>query len=181
MNEQTAWAELPDVADVIRTMSWSDSTYMYLEKVPQAWLDDAARQSGIQLQRYAADTTFDAWQRGRVFDTRQELKWEYCQQRFHVVYCGHQPPEGWTLAPLHAVRQQVQTYYLWGSRVQDTDRAHLGLAPDTPAFVELQIPRILQYPILTQGARVQVRVYEFYAADGQLCYARWSGLEEVER
>ena len=181
MNEQTAWAGLLDVADVIRTMSWSDSAaYMYLEKVPQTWLDDAARQNGIQLQCYAADTPFDAWQRGRIFDPRQELKWEYCQQRFHVVYCGYQPPKGWTLVPLHAVRQQAQSYYLWGTRVQDTEHMRLGLAPDIPTFVELQIPRILQYPVITQRAHVRVHVYEFYAADGQLCYARWHGLEEVE-
>lgn len=177
MNPQAAWANVSSVAEVIRALTWLDtSAYMYLEHVPQTWLDASARQNGVQLQHYGAGTCFDDWQRGRIFDAQQELKWEQQGGQFHAVYCGVQPPVGWTVVSLHAERQQEQRYYLWGTPVKDIDRERLGVPPDVPAFVELQIPRILQYPVATPQERVQVRICEWYTADGQLCYARWCGL-----
>jgi hypothetical protein len=150
---------------------------MYLERVPHIWLDEGERRHGVQLIQYKSDTPFDDWQRGRVFNAEQELKWEQRQQQFHVVYCGQQPPQGLMPVSLDAASQQTQAYYLWGARVREADRELLGLDTATPAFVELQIPRILHYPVAPQQDRVRVQVCEFYAADGQLCYARWYGLQ----
>jgi hypothetical protein len=178
MNERVVWAEIPSVAALVRLLPWANTaTYMYLERVPSVWLDAAARQNGVQLQRYAAETVFDTWERGRIFDAEQELKWEQRPQGFHAVYCGLHPPDAWAMVGLYSAYHKEQTYYLWGRSVQASDRELLGLDAETPAFVELQIPRILQYPAPTSQERVRVNIREFYTTDGQLCYARWCGLQ----
>lgn len=177
MTEYTAWADVPSVVDVLRAMPWAETACMYLERMPQTWLDEVARQQGVRCQRYDAATPFDTWERGRVFDAQQELKWERYPVGFHAVYCGVQPPAGWTGVDLHTEQRRDCTYYLWGTRVPDADRALLGVAPEAPVFVELQIPRLLVYPVPLQQRRVQIRIAEFYAANGQLCYARWCGIE----
>ena len=177
MSEQAAWAQLASITNVVRALDWSDKTYMYLECVPQTWLDEQERGQGIRLENYDHATAFDTWQRGRIFNEHQEIKWEQAGEQFHIVYCGLTPPEGFTPIPLDAEQHRRQVYYLWGERVKDSDRAKLGIPADVPAYVELQIPRILRYQVDTSQERVQVIICEFYTSDGQLCYARWCGLQ----
>ena len=177
MTEQAAWAKLTSIAEVVRTLAWSEETHMYLERVPHAWVDDQEREQGIRLEHYDNATVFDSWQRGRIFNADQEIKWEQTGEQFHGVYCGDTPPKGFTPIPLGADHQRVQAYYLWGQRVKDSDYEKLGISTEISAYVELQIPRILRYPVATQPERVKVAICEFYAPDGQLCYARWCGLQ----
>lgn len=179
MNEQTAWAHLPDITATIQSVAWSENAAMYLERVPLALLDEQEIASGIWFERYQNDMDFTPWQRGRVFDEQHEVKWVWNNHTFHIVSCGQQIPPALTPFPLNAVRVEEVGYYLWGVRVKDKDRATIGLLPDKMAFVEMQIPRILRYPVTKTAMRVQVRVKEFYASNGQLCYARWCGLNEV--
>ncbi len=182
MSTEVAWADLASVADIAHTLGWSDPAYVYLECVPQALLDEQLRRDGIRLEHYAATTRLDVWQRGRIFDAQQELKWELHQGTFRTIYCGKHPPAGFTLVPLQSMREMTRHYYLWGQQVKEKDRKALGLSSDAQAFIELQIPRILHYPVpANAGNRVQVIMHECYAADGSLCYARWCGLETKGR
>ncbi len=178
MSEQTAWALLPDISTTIQAIVWAEDAYMYLEQVPQRFIDGQARQAGLCLKRYDAHTTFETWQRGRVFDAQHEIKWEWQGSKFHVVYCGSTTPANLTPYPLPAVDQRLEYYYTWGQRVRSEDYELLGLNPEVPAFIELQIPRILYYPVAQTARRVQVSVKEFYGTNGHLCYARWCGLRE---
>ena len=91
MNEQAAWAEVPSVASVIRSLNWSDSAaYMYLERVPRTWVDEPARQSGILLAGYDANASFDTWPRGRVFNAQHDFRGD-----LEVVLTSPSPTPCW--------------------------------------------------------------------------------------
>ena len=47
------------------------------------------------------------------------------------------------------------------------------------AFMQLQIPRVLRYPLPGKKQYARLLAREFYAANGDLAYARWLGLQEV--
>ncbi|NNJ12849.1 hypothetical protein EKD04_021210 [Chloroflexales bacterium ZM16-3] len=178
MSEQIAWTSVRSVADIIAALCWADPAWMYLERVPRSFLDPAAIDSALRLERLDPATPFDAWERGRIFDDAQELKWERLSNDFHVVYCGATPPGALTAAPVAVSNSADPSYFLWGQSVRPDDRADLGIDPDDPAYIELRIPRVLRYPLPLTARRACVQVHELFGADGTLCYARWAGVSE---
>ncbi len=181
MNEQTAWTHTSSITAIIQSVAWTTGqTYMYLELIPLALLHAKDIHTGIRLEHYDATTPFDNWRRGRVFDTHQEVKWEWYNGSFHIVSCGKQIPQGLTAFPLNAARVSIDNwYYIWGTQTDNTEIRAMQPNANAAAFVELQIPRILSYPVSENAWRVQIHMKEFYASNGALCYTRWCGLKEV--
>lgn len=179
--EQLGWTKLPisKLTTTIRNLAGlADTTYVYREGAVTALLNELMRRDGVRLETYQSSMEFEPWQRGRIFQAQYELKWERIGTCFHVVYCGQQLPASFQPVQWAAVGRQSVPYYLWGQRVTADDRQLLDLKPDEPAFVELQIPRILFYPVSEQAWRVRLNVYEFYDQSGQIWYGRWYGLQE---
>lgn len=178
MNEQTAWAQLAHVAATVAAVAWADPAWMCLERVPQTQLTATEAQGAIRLARLVPTEPFDQWERGRVFDAVQELKWEWRTDAFHAVYCGNAPPHGFTPFPVAADTARTQRYYVWGQHVSAADRACLGLDPHAPLFIELRIQRILHYPVSADTQRVQIETRAWLGTDGTLAYLRWCALRE---
>lgn len=180
MNEKVGCLAISSVHDAVSRIEWAHPTYMYLERMPHAWHDGRKDAKGICLDFYREGVALDNWQRGRVFDVRQEFKWTWQNDRFHAVYCGPYLPENSTSMALDAITLRDRAYFLWGMPVKKGDRKMLGLQ-DSQGFyyAELQIPRVMEYPVKGQGAqgRVQVCIREYYDAHGQLVYCRWAGLK----
>lgn len=137
------------------------SGWMFLERVPDRWLEPAEREHGIRLTRFELQTNWDHWGRGRVFGDDWELRWEDGR----VVYTG---PERQLLGfrkeqDLPAEPKQTR-YLLWGRRGEGR-------------FLELQVPRLLDYPLTSE--RVQLVVAEWFDPSGELIASRCVRLEEV--
>ena len=183
MSEQIAWQSLSSVADIVAALPWANPAWMYLERVPRSFLDQAAIDSALRLERFNHAETFDDWERGRVFDATQEIKWEQIGKNFHVVYCGAAPPSALTIAPVAVSNTDNPNprYFLWGQNVQTKDRAVLGIGQSDPAYIELRIPRVLRYPLPLSARRARVQVHEIFGTDGTLCYARWAGVSGEEK
>ena len=179
-------AKLEQIGPTICALPWlvDAKALMLLERIPLSLLTETERVKGIRLECFDPTTDFEQWGRGRIFATQGELRWEQMDGKFWAVFCGESinlpsftseiavelQPEKLTL--------REQSYYLWGKRVQTKDLPKLGLPPQTVAFVELQIPRILHYPVTSSAKRVKLKMKEYYATDGALVYARFVGLEE---
>lgn len=182
--EQTAWARMPLVTPLICAITWQPvGTFMWLERTPTGYVEEQAREDCVRLARLDLGVDFDIWQAGRVFDARQELRWQTLDQQTHAVWCGTGPvPRGFTEQPHGGATVKEQRYYLWGRRVKPETLRQLGLQsrPGESVFMQLQIPRVLRYPL--EGSREYARavVREFYAVNGELAYARLCGLEEAE-
>lgn len=65
MTDRIYYAALSDPADAVRAAAWPEPTYMYLERVPAAWLtaDDIA--DGVRLERYDPTADFAKYEKGR--------------------------------------------------------------------------------------------------------------------
>jgi hypothetical protein len=184
MEEAVQTARLDSLQPVIAHLPVTETTRMLLEQVPTTWLDAEERRQGIRLERFDPATDFDAWTRGRIFDAGFELRWERSDGAFQAVYCGL--PE-MTLPDFQAVdlgagvqpSEADPGYYLWGRKVQEEDLHQIGAAAGSLVFVELQVPRLLHYPVAPTAQRVQLRVQEYRDPSGALVYYRWRGLEEV--
>lgn len=184
MNDHLSRARMGSIAPSIQAMDWPKDAAVWLERVPVAFLTDPQRADGIRLERFDANTQFDDWARGRIFAEMGELRWERQDGMFDAVFCGDaQDPAGFTLETeqdlsASEITTMINSYYLWGTRVGTRDLQKLGLDTQTSAFVELQIPRVLDYPVSLAARRVKVAVREFYALNGLLVYARFCGFEE---
>lgn len=177
--ERAAWAAVSSVADLVAAVRWATPAWMYLERVPQVYLEPRQLPEALRLAALDPKTAFDGWERGRVFDAGQELRWERGRGEFHAVYCGAAPPAGMAAVELGAEGAREPAYYLWGQQVRPEDRERIGRRGDKSAFIELRIPRVLHYPVTADVRRVRVRVNELLGADGGLRYARWAGVEEA--
>lgn len=176
--EQCAWAILGSVADVATAIPWATPAWMYLERAPQRYLNPQAAANALRFEPLDSDVSFDEWERGRIFDVRQELRWELSEGEFHIVYCGDAPPAALDELMLELVGTREPAYFLWGQQVQPQDRPTLRLGRAESAFVELRIPRVLRYPVPASTRRVRVKLRELLGPDGALCYARWTGVIE---
>jgi hypothetical protein len=137
------------------------SSWMFLERVPCHWLESAGCQEGIRLTRFDAHTDWDRWRRGRVFGDYWELRWEDGQ----ATYIGPERQLAGFHMQLDLSNEPKQTrYLLWGRREQGR-------------FLELQVPRSLDYPF--SSARVQLVVAEWFDESGEPIASRCVRLEEV--
>jgi len=178
------YARLEQISPVIRALTWTQDAIMWLEHIPLTFLTETERAHGIRLEWFDPLATFDEWARGRIFAPAGELRWEQQDGKFGAVFCGESVELSDFMRETDPALQPEQlmvyerSYYLWGTSVKAKDLPILGLPAETIAFVELQIPRILRYPVSSNAKRVKLKVKEFVAADGTLAYARFVGLEE---
>lgn len=139
------------------------SAVMFLEREPSAWLERDEVTSGIQLAAFDAQSNWSAWERGRIFCEAWELSWE----RKRTIYVGtsielsdfHPGPN----LPADPERICDSHFYLWGERDQDR-------------FLELQVSRVLHYP-LAHANRVRIRARQWFSESGEPIAARFLGLE----
>jgi hypothetical protein len=181
-------ASLDRVTSVVGDLEWPDPSYMYLERLPDVWLDEAGRQDGLRFETLELTTLFNNWERGRIFCKLFELRWEKMDGEFQLVYIG--PPielTGFEPASQQEIdlantSSQSHSYFLWGSRLDDKKLKTVGASkePGAEIFVEMRVPRLLKYPVSDQAERVKLTACEYTNPNtGDIVYYRFQGLEEV--
>lgn len=183
MDETIYWARTDDLNTVVAMLPHHGEALMILERVPTTWLDEDERKEGLCFQQFDGDVDFNMWERGRIFCPTFELRWDRVDGAFQVVYVGEgadlpglQPASEVNLSVLSV---EERAYYLWGERVDDDDLPRIGQPNGTDVFVELQVPRLLRYPVSEQTRRVKLRVREYKEpATGQLVCHRFHSLEK---
>jgi hypothetical protein len=186
MTDSIQWARLADLS-IVSTLPWPlDASCMYLERIPDAWLDEPERRNGLRLEKFDASIAFSEWERGRVFCDSFELRWEKLNDAFQVVYVGV-PIEIPGFAPademdLNATTRQMRSYILWGRRLPDDQLETVGRSKsaDSNVFIEPRVPRVLCYPVSDRSWQVKIKVCEYVdPISGEMLYYRFQGLEEV--
>ena len=185
MTDTIQWARLEDPSPAVQAIIWPEPSYMYLERVPDAWLNEDERRNGLRLEVLDPATPFGEWERGRIFCEAFEVRWEKLDGRFQTVYVG--PPVGVPgFSPadevdLAATDSGTCRYYLWGNRVPDDKLPILGAdkPPNAEVFIEFRVPRVLHYPVSSDARRVKLKVCEYVdPTTGATVYHRFQGLEE---
>ena len=101
-----------------------------------------------------------AWNKGRAFDNTSEIRWEQAGNGFHLVWIrddGTIPPEWQTKEQIKVVGERK--ILLWGERIDGKDQ-----------WYEKQVPRILEYPVKSQGRRAYALLNEYRLKDSSTVY-----------
>ena len=188
MTDTIKWARLDDPSSPVLALTWpSDTSYMYLERVPDVWLNETERQNGLRLEKLDLSTPFGEWERGRIFCDTFELRWEKLDGAFQTIYVGADVAlPGFAPADeldLSATQPQTHSYLLWGKHLPDDQLHDIGESeqPNSQVFIELRVPRVLRYPVSDRSQRVEIKVCEYIdPTSGTVLYYRFQRLEEVQ-
>ena len=183
MTEQMCWERSEKLLPILHALDCPPESLMLLERIPKAFLSDDEQKNGICLQAYNASKDIETWERGRIFHNNFELRWERQESVFVIVYIG----EPTALPMLHTkslseFEIQDETYYLWGERMSADALESMNQIEATNVFLELQIPRLLFYPVSNQDEknRVKISVRHYLNPEtGDLEFYRFRHLEEA--
>lgn len=183
MAEQICWGTSENLLPIVHALDCLPESLMMLERVPNVFLSDDEQKRGICLQAYDTNENFEAWERGRIFHNKFELRWEKQGSVFVSVYIGEptELPMPHTES-LSDFETQDETYYLWGERVSADNLKAIGQPEATNLFLELQIPRLLPYPVPngSEKSRVKISARHYLNSEtGDLEFYRFRHLEEV--
>ncbi len=183
MPEQICWGTSENLLPIVQALDSTSELLVMLERVPNVFLSDDELKPGICLQVYDASENFEVWERGRIFYNSFELRWEKQDGIFVIVYIGEpaELPMPHTES-LSEFETQDETYYLWGERMSTDNLKAIGQPEQTNLFLELQIPRVLSYPVSNRGgqSRVKISIRHYLNAEtGALEFYRFRHLEEV--
>lgn len=184
MREHIYLGQAEDIGHFLEGLApFPPDAFLLLEKVPDRWLGEGERETGIQLTRCGAGLEPGAYQKGRIFSPRGELRWEYRRGKYHLVYAGQEgtAPGGLQGAGVSWETSGPEGYYLWGKLIREEDLAAMGLGGGPPLYLELIIPRVLAYPVNGEGgARCKVQALLYHEpGNSSPCYFRFYDLEEV--
>ncbi len=183
MTEQICWGKAESLLPIVKALNCPPESLMMLERVPSSFLSDDEREKGICLRVYDANENFEAWEQGRIFHNDFELRWEKQDGAFSTVYIGAEKTLSMpNVKPLSGFEIQDDSYYLWGEKMT-ADTLTLIAQPETAnLFLELQIPRLLSYPVSNRNARFRVKLsvqHYLNLETGELEFYRFRHLEEV--
>lgn len=183
MTEQLCWGTAQTLRPIVSALNCPPESLMMLERVPSSFLSDDEREKGICLRVYDANENFEAWEQGRIFHDDFELRWEKQDSAFSTVYIGAKKMLSMLhVKPLSGFEIQDESYYLWGKKMT-ADTLKLIDQPKTAnLFLELQIPRLLRYPVSNRNAKFRVKLsarHYLNLETGALEFYRFRHLEEV--
>lgn len=184
MNEIIQWAKLDDLTETISALTWPEVSYMYLERVPNSWLTTPHPDQTLRLAHFDVNTSFNEWERGRLFCADFELRWEKQDGAFQTVYVGQDIElpafERADELDLQHMKTRTNSYYLWGKRVSNKDLQTIGAQREANSelFVALRIPRILRYPVSPNAKYAKLLIREYLNSGENVVYYRFEGLKE---
>ncbi|HXL03344.1 MAG TPA: CRISPR-associated protein Csx19 [Bacillota bacterium] len=123
------------------------------------------------------------WAKGRVFCQVAEVRWHYSNGGYQVIFTGN----GHNASSLKSAEINLTdcivrdtNYLLWGERLRNP--GEYGIESEDSVFLEIQIPRLLFYPVPESTDRVWLHVREFISKEtGLLIHSRWLDLGKEVR
>ncbi len=98
----------------------------------------------IVFEKFSDKFTFDAWDKGRLFGEKSELKWIKRKGTYHMVLItdGAVPGNFVTYRVESIEEGPLRQIYLWGEKNTDTKTEK-----DVEGWYDPKIPKILKYPV----------------------------------
>ena len=183
MTEQICWETTENLLPIVQALNCPSGALMMLERVPNTFLPNDERQKGICLRKYDKDENFETWEYGRIFHNDFELRWEKHDGVFVAVYIGKLKalpmPNTKSLSDFEI---QDDSYYLWGEKMTVDTLKLINQSEIANLFLELQIPRLLCYPVSNRNEKVRVKIAArqyLNSETGTLEFYRFRHLEEL--
>ena len=183
MTEQICWGAIEELCPIVQALDCLTEALVMLERVPSTFLSDDEQDEGICLRKYDAGENFEAWEQGRIFHNNFELRWEKHDGVFIAVYIGKLKALPMPhVKPLSDFEVQDDSYYLWGKKITVDTLKLINQSETANLFLELQIPRLLCYPVSNRNERFHVKLsarHYMNPETGALEFYRFRQLEEV--
>ncbi|MGB1251997.1 MAG: hypothetical protein ACPG8W_15375 [Candidatus Promineifilaceae bacterium] len=173
-------ATLTSFDTLLQQLPTVNPSWLLMETLPTGWVDEQGRANGIRLERFSGQASF-LETKGRIFCPDFELRWERLGgTQIQFVYCGKSLSlNGFDAADELAQTKSAQhSYFLWGTKVQEDRLQLVGYPPNSILFAELQVPRLLEYPVSPAAQRVKLAIRTFHDDQHNLVYYRFHSLEE---
>lgn len=160
MTEQICWGSSEKLLPILHALDCPSESLMMLERLPNAFLSDDQQKNGICLQNYDASENIETYERGRIFHNKFELRWEKQVGVFVIVYIGEtiELPIPHNIKSLSDFVIQNEKYYLWGEKMPAAALKLMNQPEAINVFLEIQIPRLLHYPVLNQTGKKRVKI-----------------------
>lgn len=152
---------------IMQSLSLNNATLFLEDQAPQQWTS-RERQQGLRTLHLDEPPAVSVYSCGCLFDDAYELRWEPTSAGWlYVRYIGEiSDVDGLERIPDLDLRSYQDTwYYLWGIYSQ-----HYTQAIGAPVFLELRIPRLLQFPVEGERVRLCVRYYDQERSSQPLLY-----------
>lgn len=114
------------------------------------------------------------WDKGRVFDSKSEVRWERKNDVFHIVWIKDEGsiPDEWDPKLLTVLNKRE--IMLWGSLIaspsNNKDLASESQNADKNEWYEKQIPRVFDYPVKEGNTHVYAILTEYCMEDESKVY-----------
>lgn len=165
-----------DIRQLLKESHFPGSAWVLLEREDD-WFQEK-EQEKIFLGTLDKEFNTEDWAKGRIFCQAAEVRWRYSNGGYQVIFTGNghgtsslKPAEiNLTDCSAHDTK-----HLLWGERLRNP--GEYGIESEDSVFLEIQIPRLLFYPVPESTDRVWLHVREFISKEtGLLVHSRWLGL-----
>ncbi len=172
-----------DITRLLAETHFPDDAYFVGEQQPQHVISrPKERQALLLFAQYNRALPFADYTAGRIFHQDFELRWEREDGETRVVYVGTEQYHPASLEFARNVEMQKPVYYyLFGERLRPNELERIGPPAQEGDFAEVRIPRLLHYPVQSQGRRVLLAVSQSLDPDnGSVTLFRFQGIEARE-
>lgn len=177
MSDVILQGRVDDIGQLLQEVNFHSGAWILLEREDD-WFQREGQEK-IVFDTFSKKPDLEGWARGRVFCRDGEVRWYQASEGYQVVFTGESafsPPSLESAAmSLADCNIQDTRYFLWGKRLDHPEE--YGIEPGNSVFLEMQIPRLLVYPVSDDADRVWLCVREFISQrTGLLVHSRWFDL-----
>ena len=178
MHDVILQGTIDDLRRLLSELDVSTRAWMLLERRDD-WFQKEGQEK-IIFATFSREVEAEKWDQGCIFDYDSQLRWQRTNGEYRVTFSGTKPLisvlQAADLSLADCEAKEVR-YLLWGKKLDNPEE--YGIRSDSPVFLELQIPRLLTYPVSAKANRVWLCVREYYSRQtGLLVHFRWFYLHE---
>lgn len=175
MNDVILQGFVDDIGQLLQEFNFPSESWMLLEREDD-WFHRECQEK-IVFDFFRQQPDIGGWAQGCVFCRNGEVRWCKANGGYQVVYTGEECVSSLKSADINLTKCEMQKtkYLLWGKKLDNPEE--YGLEVKGSVFLEIQIPRLLAYPVPDDVDMVWLHVREFISPKiGFLVHSRWFDL-----
>lgn len=175
MSDVILQGSVDDIGQLLQEFSFPSESWMLLEREDD-WFQREGQEK-IVFDVFQQQPDIGEWAKGCVFCRNGEVRWFQAHGGYQVVFTGEECNSSLEPADINLTDCDIQEpkYLLWGKKLDNPEE--YGIASESSVFLEMQIPRLLTYPVSDDTDRVWLHVREFISQKtGLLVHSRWFDL-----
>lgn len=175
MNDVILQGFVDDIGQMLQEFNFPGKSWMLLEKEDD-WFQREGQEK-IVIDAFQQQPDIGEWAKGCVFCRNGEVRWCKANGGYQIVFTGKGCVSSLKPADINLTECEIREtkYLLWGKKFDNPKE--YGIESEGSVFLEMQIPRLLTYPVPDDVDMVWLHVREFISPKtGLLVHSRWFDL-----